>query len=154
MLIKKANPEDLGAFLKLREHSVMMLAGTHYSREQLEAWVRNIDVSVISSLFSTDRFFIGESEDQEITCGGSWQGQEIIYFYVSPKFSRQGWGTALLKRIEQDYTEQAGHPFILAEASNNARPFYRVNGYDFVSLEKGNDEGRVPYTYSVMKKAL
>lgn len=150
-MIRNALPKDLPDFLELRAASIRLLAQTHYTAGQIEDWVANCKPDKMRLLFETGPFFIGQTDQGAMTCGGGWQGDEISHFYVSPQFIRQGWGARLLQVIEQDYCAKTANDYVRAEASNNARAFYEANGYLFIEERKG-DDGRMPYTYSVMRK--
>jgi len=56
------------------------------------------------------------------------ENNELRACYVSPLVSRRGVGSALLLEIERAAREQ-GSPYLDADASLTAAPFYSSNGY-------------------------
>lgn len=153
MNIRKAQLEDVPTYLEIRESAIRSLANLAYSGEQIESWVDSADPEKVRRFIQSGSFYIGETDDKIAICTGGWFGNQVVSFYISPTFARQGYASALLSFVEKDYREATGREIINVEASNNASAFYEANGYEFVSLEEGTDEP-IPYTYSVMKKKL
>ena len=123
-IVRKAEISDIPRIVSLINESVWELAINDYSKEQIEgalhaAW------GVDSQLIEDKTYFVVESENKLIGCGG-WSYRETLFgnnseegrssselnpekdaakiraFFVSPSYARKGVGSILMDECENE----------------------------------------------------
>ena len=138
--IRAANPADAEAIIHLHYEAVHRIAIEFYPYEILEAWsgrpgearyiwMRNV-------IANGDNIVVVGGVDSGILGFGIFvpRLEEICALYVHPESGRRGVGKAILQALEMRAAER-GNMRIRLNASLNAEPFYRSNGY--TSLARG-----------------
>jgi putative acetyltransferase len=131
--IREMRPEDARAFLEVHHAAVRRLASKDYPPEVIEAWapmpITSQHVEGIRSNPDSEYRLVAEIDGRlvGIACMVA-ENNELRACYVSPSASRRGVGSALLREIEHAAREQ-GAPYLDADASLTAEPFYSRNGY-------------------------
>ncbi|RYG01214.1 MAG: GNAT family N-acetyltransferase, partial [Chitinophagaceae bacterium] len=92
--IRKAKPEDIESIRELIYNSARALQIQYYKSSEIEAALEL--VCDIESLIESSSYFVAETENVIIGCGGismssvELQESEIRGFFVAPEFSRKG----------------------------------------------------------------
>jgi putative acetyltransferase len=139
--IRAANPSDAEAIIHVHYEAVHQTAYAFYPYEILEAWsarpgearycwMRNVIVN-------TDNIVVvGQAESTILGFGILVPRlEELCALYVHPDAGRCGIGKQILQALEIQATAQ-GVLQIHLNASLNAEPFYRSNGYTTLSPGK------------------
>ena len=133
--LRDARPEDAAAIIEVQHSAIQGVSGI-YPQAVLDAW----DPSPVSPevlerraarIASGERIaIVAGSESGEIAGYGSIKPaeSELYAVYVSAGHGRRGIGRLILSRLEE-LASLAGLTELWLDASINAEPFYRANGY-------------------------
>ena len=148
--IRKATLCDCDSLTMLIARSVRQLGATDYSVEQIEAALRNA-FGLDTQLILDQTYFVVESEGQIVGCGG-WSYRSTLFgsdnrvardaaelnprvdaakiraFFVAPAYARQGIGSMILKRCEQE-AQAFGFTHLELLASLPGVRLYTKHGY-------------------------
>ena len=110
--------------------SIMFSAPTHYSQEQISAWVARIQASTFRRKIPRLHFMVAEAELGVIAGFVALEPitHELEYIYVHPEFQRSGLGRQLLEVAEQHARDQGIRKLHLV-GSLNALGFYEHLGF-------------------------
>jgi GNAT superfamily N-acetyltransferase len=153
--IRKARPDDALAVKAIHKAAVLQLCAAEYTPEQLAAWTRRDDTSDLPPWVMPDSaeiMWVAE-QDGTIIGFGSLLGNDVNTVYVHPHYTRQGVGTRLLRKIEQEAKER-GVTTLGIEASLTAVPFYQSSGYRFVKEAEHRFSNGVSMRCVIMSKQL
>jgi len=149
IFIRLCRPEDISRILEIREQTFKHFAPASYSPKEVETLLGDIQESALIEMIEHQSLFVAEQARQVVGCGG-WFGDSVRHMYVSPKMTKQGIGTKLLKALEDDFSKRTQKSIIKAGVILYARPFYERNGYEFLSLDTDWDGS----TFNQMQKRL
>jgi putative acetyltransferase len=139
--IRAANPMDAEAIIRVHYAAVHRTAFDFYASEILEAWsarpgegryqwMRNVIAN------GDNIVVVGQVEFSVLGFGIFVPGlEELCALYVHPDAGRRGIGKHILQTLETRAVEK-GVLRIHLNASLNAEPFYRSNGYTSLSPGK------------------
>ena len=137
---------EIRLYLEIHERAVRGLAGSHYSRDDIEGWVvPATDDNLRRLALNPDREIrlIAELDGEPVGMGALvLQQSELRAVYVSPEGARRGCGTALVREIERIAGDN-GVARLTLHASLNAERFYAGLGYetlDRTTVELPNDQ--------------
>ena len=139
--IRLCELKDISQILKIRKITFSHFAPASYSPKEVRTLLSDIDESELRDMINNKSLFIAEINHQIVGCGG-WLGDSVRHMYVSPKITKQGIGSALLKILEKDYKVRTKKSIIKAGVILYARPFYEKNGYEFLKEDKDWDGSR------------
>lgn len=149
-ILRKARLSDRPAISGLIECSARGLSREDYTNEQVEAAIRSI-FGVDSELIRDGTYFVAESEDTIVGCGG-WSRRRTLFggdqyseresaeldpateaariraFFVHPLWARRGVGRAILERCERE-ARALGFRSLELMATLPGLKFYRALGY-------------------------
>lgn len=91
-------------------------------------------------------------EENNIVGTGSFVGNHITRVYVLPEFQKRGYGTFIMKTIEEDISKIYSKGYL--DASLPAASLYEKLGYKVISHEKHPVKNGVILAYEVMEKEL
>jgi len=151
-------PEEARIFLEVHHAAVRGLAAEHYSPEVIDAWaplpILNEHVEKVRSNPDRELRLIAEIDGEVVGIGSLVaENSELRACYVTPRASRRGVGSALVRAIELAAREQ-GIAFLHLDSSTAAEPFYAALGYE--ARERGEHilgDGR-PMACVKMRKRL
>jgi putative acetyltransferase len=132
---RAATLEHVSAMIDVHFASVHGISCEHYSDEILLAWSPVPDdkrkawlSDVVASPATVS--YVAESTDSEVLgfCLAVPEAGELKALYVHPKVSGCGLGKGLLQCLES-HCRSLGLAELTLNASYNAEPFYRSNGY-------------------------
>jgi N-acetylglutamate synthase-like GNAT family acetyltransferase len=172
--IRAARVSDISALSALITLSARGLSREDYSEEQIEAAVASI-YGVDSELISDGTYFVAESGNELIGCGG-WSRRKTLFggdqsdsrkagvldptqdaakirgFFVHPKWARRGVGRALLERCERE-ARAAGFCSLELMSTLPGLSFYRTMGFKSSSTVQ-YPVGEVRLNFVPMRKEL
>ena len=170
-VIRTAMPMDAGALYAMQAQSMRALAGKVYSPAEVESFLAHIG-TMDPYLVDDGTFFIAESGDQVVGCGG-WTLRSPGYarpganeavnddakapiirsIFVHPRFVRQGIARRIMTLIERTLVFD-GHREATLTATLSGLPFYLSLGYQMgktLQLRLPDDE---TFTGIAMRKRL
>ena len=110
-----------------------------HNRENIAKDIRNKNVGILVV-------------DNQIVGTGSHENNHITRVYVLPKFQGKGYGTFIMRCLEDKIS--ANYPTALLDASLPACRLYEQRGYHTVKHEKWPVENGVVLVYEIMEKTL
>ena len=109
--------------------AIRQLCASHYPPSGIEAWAGPLQPDWYRNVIGERELFVAVEGDTIIGFGQlSLDTADIDAIYVHPSASRQGVGTALLRRLE-DIARQHGLGSLRLAASLNSVPFYDAMGF-------------------------
>ena len=129
-MIRKAWPADSRGIYEACIASIRAGGGTHYSPEQVEAWVQRISESSFEKKIPHLDFLVAESADSKIVGFAALNptNRELEYIYVHPDKLKTGLGRRLIEAIEARANIRRVRRLHLV-GSLNAVGFYELMGY-------------------------
>ena len=131
-MVRSLRNDEVRLYLDIHEQAIRGLAGSHYSREDIEAWVvPATDENVRRLTLNADHEIrlVAELDGSPVGIGALvLAASELRAIYVSPEGARQGCGSALVREIER-IARINGVGRLTLHASLNAEPFYASLGY-------------------------
>ncbi len=146
--------EDIPALAKLIPASARSLQASYYTPAQIEGALGTV-FGVDSQLIQDDTYFIAESENQIVGCGG-WSKRKTLYggdrgknieedrlldpyvdaakiraFFVHPSWARRGIGSQIMRRCEGAALDD-GFKTIEIVATLAGEPLYQSFGYHLI----------------------
>ena len=101
--VRHLRDDELNLYLEVIERSVRGLAASHYSQDDIEAWVvPPTDENLRHLALNADREIrlVGELDGEPVGIGALvLEGSELRAVYVCPEGTRRGCGSALLHEI-------------------------------------------------------
>jgi putative acetyltransferase len=135
-MIRRATISDAAAILSVRAASIQVLAGSHYSPIEIEAWCgsRTADAYHVPI---EEKIVLLDERDGEVIAFGQLDPSvaTIDAIYVESSSVRRGIGRKILRALESLASER-GIQALTLDASLNAIEFYRHAGYVFVNEGK------------------
>lgn len=130
--VRSLRNDEVRLYLEIHERAIRGLAGSHYSREDIEGWVvPATDENVRRLTLNADHEIrlLAELDGSPVGIGALvLAAAELRAVYVSPEGARQGCGSALVREIER-IARINGVGRLTLHASLNAEPFYANLGY-------------------------
>ena len=126
-IIRPATRADALAIHDLHTASVTRVCATHYTPEQVRAWLANRTPEGYCAGIDRGEMFVCEAGGVVVGFGHAVPG-EIVALYVHTDWVRRGVGAALLSHgLEMAHRGHAGP--IRVVATLNARSFYEKHGF-------------------------
>ena len=155
VVIEGARVEELGECLALIKRSVVALAGTCYTGEEIEAWLDHYpDCAEFAKWGRFRTTFVARDEGRLVGFGQVDLGRrEIEGIHVDPDRAGGGIGRRFLTEME-DVVRGAGLKNVQVQASLNAEGFYGACGYAVVERISFRCRNGVSLNALLMQKAL
>lgn len=126
--LRRARIADAPALARIRRASIRGLARDAYTPAQLAAWSRLGPAYDRWALGPGGEVaFLAERAGRAVGFAALTEG-EVTAVFVRPAVARSGIGAALLARVEAE-ARRRGEAALFLDASLNAAPFYRAQGY-------------------------
>jgi putative acetyltransferase len=126
--IRRAQLEDAEAIWSTHRAAVLGLTAPEYTPDQIAAWLDLAPDDFRAAMRERGGVFFVAEAAGEVVGFAAVRGDEARAVYVRPDAVRRGIGTRLLDAVERE-VRASGGAFVTCEASLNAVPFYRANGY-------------------------
>lgn len=128
--VRRAREEDCEGIWRVHTRAIKELANSHYTPEEIEAWAGPRQPRHYAESIRAKEFYVAEEGGVVLGFGTLNDKQhEIEAVYVSPQAVRRGVGSAILRRLEERARE-LGVKSLKMDASLNAVPFYKSEGYE------------------------
>jgi putative acetyltransferase len=130
---RTANRNEWPAILAIHRRAIHETAADDYSAEVLAAWgppIVGSQLERFDAKLQRGQIIIAAEVDGAIAGFGEIapDKNQLVAVYVSPDYSRQGVGTAILAELERVSVER-GLSFLQMGASLTAVPFYKARGF-------------------------
>jgi GNAT superfamily N-acetyltransferase len=162
--LRLATEEDIPALHGLIEASVRGLQAGDYTQAQMDGALGTV-LGVDTQLIADRTYFVAEADSKLAGCGG-WSKRKTLFgadrgpgrdpelldpatdaakvraIFVHPEFARQGLGTLILKRVE-DEAAAAGFTRYEMGSTLTGVALYRLKGYtevERIAVPLGNGE--------------
>ncbi|MBZ6076487.1 GNAT family N-acetyltransferase [Microvirga puerhi] len=121
-------PADVPILAEILQASVEELTGEDYSESQREAWASVAEEEEFAKLLAKSLTLVALVEGSPVGFITLEGNEQIALFYVHPAVAGQGVGTMLYDAVEKLATAR-GATRLVADASDNARPFFEKQGF-------------------------
>lgn len=146
--LRRYEPEDAEATLRICRRAISQTAATDYSRGQIEVWLPERDPGgwhrrIRGSEASGAEAYVAELSGQIAGFGTLLPEPEtcrIDLLYVDPDFARQGVATALIHHLLAR-SRAVGASACTIEASNTLRPLLERLGFTLIRTQRISRSG-------------
>ncbi|MCB8819980.1 GNAT family N-acetyltransferase [Microvirga rosea] len=121
-------PSDVSTLAEILQASVEELTGEDYSESQQEAWAAVAEEEEFAELLAKSLTLVALVEGSPVGFITLENNEQIALFYVHPAVAGQGVGTMLYGAVEK-LAAARGATRLVADASDNARPFFEKHGF-------------------------
>lgn len=133
IMVRRMREEDARSFLDVHRAAVRGTAAKDYPWGIVEAWaplpITNESIGHFPVNADNETRLVAEMGGELVGIGGLVTAKnELRACYVTPKASRKGVGSAIVREVECIALEH-GLTFLQADSSVTAEPFYRALGY-------------------------
>jgi putative acetyltransferase len=132
LTVRPLGADEGRLYLRIVNRAIRGLAAAHYPPDIIDGWVVPVnDETVRDLMLNPDHEIrlLAELDGTPVGIGALVvERAELRACYVVPEAARQGYGSALVREIEQLARDHALTRLELA-ASINAEPFYAAHGY-------------------------
>ncbi len=129
--VVRAKAEDCEAICSVHRASITILAGGHYTRQEIDTWVSGLSPDNYHAAMRDDIFLVARFPDRIVGFVHFAPKDDLIVdLWVDPRQARAGIGSKLLLCAEHE-ARTLGKGELRITASLNAVPFYLNRGYAF-----------------------
>ncbi len=155
LTIESATVEGIAECLALIKASVAELAVTHYSDDEIAAWISHYPEHDEFAAWGRNRTTFMAREGKRLVGFGQIDvsRNEIEGIHVAPDRARNRIGAQLVEKMEKAAID-AGLGELQVQASLNAADFYTACGYEVVREITFRCRNRVSLNAFLMKKSL
>lgn len=136
MNIRPADIGDIDEILSLFYDTITSICSNDYNKYQIAVWASSANnrqkwVDRLSKQY----FLVAELRDQIVGFGSIEKGEYLDLLYVHKDFQNRGAGKSLLIELEYE-SQKLNKPFIYANVSITAKPFFEKHGFRLVKEQK------------------
>jgi putative acetyltransferase len=131
MKIRKAKKADFRKIQKIIFDAIKKIRLNPRLRKQLEI---DYNLENIEKKWKKISMFVSESREVIQGCGRLEKNSELRMIYVNPKFQKKGFGSKMIKKLE-NLAKRKGFKKVHVKALPNAVGFYKRLGYKKVKKE-------------------
>lgn len=147
----KAGPADLEEIAALVRETILTVYPRYYPQEVVD-FFRDLHRKENIAKDIADGAVWILREDGAVVGTGSCQGGHITRVYVRPSCQGRGYGTFIMRCLEDEIGRTQDHVWL--DASLPACQMYEKRGYQTMSHQQWKVENGVILVYEVMKKDL
>lgn len=151
MIYELAIKENLQDVYKLVQHTIKKVYPKYYPKEVVEFFCEHHSKESILRDIENGNVSILKVDDK-IVATGCFVENHLTRVYVLPEYQRNGYGTFIIKNIEDQVSERYNNLYL--DASLPATSLYEKLGFSTVRHEKYEVENGVVLVYEVMQKRL
>jgi putative acetyltransferase len=134
MILRDFRPGDERALRRIFLSAIHGIASRDYNPEQIQAWApADLDLELWAKKMRAIRPFVIADDGTPIAYADLQPNGYIDHFFVSAPFVRQGVGSRLMRRIQEEAAMRA-IPVLTSDVSRTAQPFFRA--FEFVLVEE------------------
>jgi putative acetyltransferase len=131
--VRFSRPTDTGVLARLFFDTIHIINSVDYLPEQIAAWAPEpADLDHWRTRLSHHVVFVAENDTDVVGFATFEANGHLDHLYVHYRFQRQGVGSALCERVEQEARFNGIH-HIFTEASITARPFFEHVGFQMIA---------------------
>jgi putative acetyltransferase len=149
MRIEQFEPKHAAAVARVHRKSIRQIASDDYSQEEIATW--SSQVSKDLEIPEDKHRFVALQGEAVVGFAEYRENNEITAVYVHPRFTRQGIGSQLLSKTEDD-AQRRGLTYLKATITVTAKPFYEEHGYDVLHETTYQIEDQDLKVYKVLKE--
>lgn len=151
MIYELAKPEDLQAVYNVVQHTIKTIYPKYYPMEVVDFFSEHHGEDAIEKDIKNGYVSVLKI-DGTIVATGCFVDDHITRVYVLPEHQKKGYGTFIMKNIEEQIGEKFDKEYLYA--SLPAAALYEKLGFVTVMHERYPVENRVILAYEVMEKEL
>jgi len=136
--IRPAVVSEAQAIIDLHSDTVRRVNSADYSPEQIGRWIGKRRVEITESMIQQGQYWVCVDETGKLLGIGHLSEEEITGLYVHADYLREGIGSALLTRLEQELRSR-GVLESQVDSTLTAAGFYRKMGYVEIGRKKVGD---------------
>lgn len=152
MELRKAFLSDVEAIHQIVQVTVNEIYPRYYPREVVDFFLSYHNPEAIASAINQGNVFLIRDGEECVATGGIYQGNYIGRLYVLPAYQGKGYGSALMKYLEELLAKT--YDKALLEASLPSYDFYLNHGYQPMEYHKHEVENKCVLCYYIMEKKL
>ncbi len=145
----KSTEAHLDAIADLVRETITTIYPKYYPKEVVDFFRSHHDRDAIASDIRAGNVW-ALFMDERLVGTGSRDGNHITRVYVSPDCQRNGFGTFIMRKLEEEICRDSDR--IILDASLPASHLYEKFGYRTIRHEKHDVENGVVLVYEVMEK--
>ena len=127
--IAHAARADIPRLLEIRHAAFSAHVPAFYSEQEVQTLLDDVDESELAEMIDASQLFVARIEGAIVGLAG-WKDDRIRHVYVAPGYERQGIGTQVLARAEDDFRNRTNADEVKAGVGLQAELFYVANGYE------------------------
>jgi putative acetyltransferase len=153
MILRKYEIKDTKQIINLFRETVTNINKKDYTQEQVDVWANgNLDEVAWEQRLAESVTYVAVEGEDIIGFTNYNENEEIDLFYVHKNLQRQGIGSRLLAKLEDD-AKRNGVKSLSTEASITAKPFFEAHGY-IVMKKQTKKVKETDFINYMMKKDL
>ena len=151
MIYELAKPEELQAVYNVVQHTIKTIYPKYYPMEVVDFFCEHHSEDAIEKDINNGYVSVLKI-DGTIVATGCFVDNHITRVYVLPEHQKKGYGTFIMKNIEEQIGEKFDKAYL--DASLPAAALYEKLGFSTVKHERYPVENGVILAYEVMEKEL
>jgi GNAT superfamily N-acetyltransferase len=151
MIYELAKTEELQIIYNVVQHTIKTIYPKYYPIEVVDFFCEHHSKSVIANDIKKDYVSVLKIDDK-IVATGCFVDNHITRVYVLPEYQKKGYGTFVMKQIEEQISEKYDKAYL--DASLPAAAFYEKLGFSTIKHERYPVENDVVLAYEIMEKEL
>ena len=151
MIYELGKPEDLQAVYNVMQHTIKTIYPKYYPMEVVDFFCEHHSEDAIEKDINNGYVSVLKI-DGTIVATGCFVDNHITRVYVLPEHQKKGYGTFIMKNIEEQIGEKFDKAYL--DASLPAAALYEKLGFVTVMHERYPVENGVILAYEVMEKEL
>lgn len=151
MIYESAKPEDLQAVYNVVQHTIKTMYPKYYPTEVVDFFCGLHSVDAIEEDIKNGYVSVLKINGK-IVATGCFFDNHITRVYVLPEYQKKGYGTFIIKTIENQIGEKYDKAYL--DASLPAASLYEKLGFATVTHERQPVDNGVILVYEVMEKEL
>ena len=136
--IRPAVVSEAQAIIDLHSNTVRRVNSADYSPEQIGRWIGRRRVEIAESMIQQGQYWVCVDETGKLLGFGNLSENEIKGLYIHADYLREGIGSALLARLEQELRAR-GMLESQVDSTVTAAGFYRKMGYVEIGRKQVGD---------------
>lgn len=149
MIYELATKENLQAVYDVVQHTIKTIYPKYYPAEVVDFFCEHHSKDAISEDIENGHVSVLKI-DGKIIATGCFVGNHITRVYVLPEYQKKGYGTFIIKSIEDQMSDKYDKAYL--DASLPAAVLYDKLGFSTIKHERYSVENGVILVYEIMEK--
>lgn len=151
MTYELATRENLHDIYNVVQRTIKTIYPKYYPAEVVDFFCEHHSVDAIWKDIENDCVSVLKTDDN-IVATGCFVENHITRVYVLPEYQKKGYGTFIIKNMEEQIAQKYDHVYL--DASLPAAALYEKLGFSTIKHEKYPVENEVVLVYEIMEKKL